>query len=127
MDGRPHRKDLDLTWMGDSVGHWEGDTLAIDTIGVKEWALDDSIHMPPIGGSRWHSDALHVVERVRFTGPKTASYDVTIDDPKYFTKPWMLNSQMNLHPTWNLQEFVCAEDNRCANGKCTPSDAQKEP
>jgi hypothetical protein len=33
---------------------------------------------------------------------------------------------MNLHPTWNLQEFVCAEDNRCANGKCTPSDAQKE-
>jgi hypothetical protein len=125
IDGRPHSKDVELTWMGDSVGHWEGDTLVIDTIGVKEWALDDSIHMPAIGGSRWHSDALHVVERVRFTGPKTASYDVTIDDPKYFTKPWMLNSQMNLHPTWNLQEFVCAEDNRCANGKCTPSDAQK--
>ncbi len=122
LDGRPHAADIEPAWMGDSVGHWEGDTLVIDTIGVKEWALDDKIHFPDANaegdGSHWHSDALHVIERLRHTGPRTASYQVTIDDPKYFTKPWTQEFNAVLHPTWNLLEFVCEENNRCREGKC---------
>ena len=126
-DGRPHPKDVELTWMGDSVGRWEGDTLVIDTVGIKEWALDDKIHKPTpdADGSYWHSDGLHVVERIQYTSPTTASYQVTVDDPKYFTQPWTKEYPINLHPTWTLLEFVCAENNRCEAGKCVESDAQK--
>src|SRR3974390_3552137 len=55
--GKPHREDVDLTFMGDSVAKWEGDTLVIDTIGLKEWTLAAS--------NQWHSDALHTIERLR--------------------------------------------------------------
>ncbi len=127
LDGRPHPKDVEPTWMGNSVGKWEDDTLVIDTVGVKEWILDDKIHFPTpdADGSRWHSDALHIVERIRYTSATTASYQVTVDDPKYFTKPWTQEYPINRHPTWTLQEFVCAENNRCQAGKCVESDAQK--
>jgi hypothetical protein len=122
LDGRSHPADVDPTWMGDSVGKWEGDTLVIDTIGVKEWALDDKIHFPEANGegdgSHWHSGALHVVERLRYTGPRRASYQVTIDDPEYLTQPWTQEYNVVLHPTWSLLEFVCEENNRCREGKC---------
>ncbi len=121
LDGRPHPRDLDLTWGGDSVGHWEGETLVIDTVGLKEWWLD-AVHPR---GSLWHSDALHVIERVRYVSPMILSYEVTIDDPKYFTKPWSEEFNLVLHPTWNLLEFVCNENDRCAGGHCTEADVQK--
>ena len=121
LDGSPHPKDLDLTWGGDSVGHWEGDTLVIDTVGLKEWWLDN----PHPAGSLWHSDAEHVIERVKWVGPQVASYDVTIDDPKYFTRPWTEEFHMVLHPTWRLLEYVCNENDRCSQGNCVQSDAQK--
>lgn len=124
-DGRPHDKDAEQTWMGDSVGKWEGDTLVIDTVGLKEWVLDEHGHVEPWEWSRWHSDALHVIERVKFTGPRRASYQVTIDDPKYFTKPWSEELKMTLQPTWKLQEFVCNENDRCPEGKCVASDVQR--
>jgi hypothetical protein len=121
LDGRPHPKDPDLTWGGHSVGHWEGDTLVIDTVGLKRWWLD----FPHPKGSLWHSDKVHVVERVKWTGPRIVSYDVTIDDPEIWTKPWTEHFDMVLHPTWELLEFVCSENDRCSAGNCTPSDAQK--
>jgi hypothetical protein len=126
LDGRPHAKDIEPTWMGDSVGQWDGDTLVIDTIGLKEWALDDKIHFPNAegDGSHWHSDALHVIERLRYTGPRTASYQVSIDDPKYFTKPWTEEYNVVLHPTWSLLEFVCEENNRCREGKCVDTNGR---
>jgi len=103
-DGRPHPKDVELTWMGDAVGRWEGDTLVVDTIGLKEWELDGRDHM--------HSDALHVIERFRRTDARTIDYEMTIDDPKIFTKPWSQKFIMRLHPTWKLLEQVCEENNR---------------
>ncbi len=121
LDGRPHQKDVDLTWGGDSVGHWEGNTLVIDTIGLKEWWLDN----PHPKGSLWHSDALHVIERVKYVDSMVVSYEVTMDDPKYFTKPWSEEFHMVFHPTWNLLEFVCKENDRCSGGHCVESDAQK--
>jgi hypothetical protein len=121
LDGRPHRKDLDLTWGGDSIGRWEGDTLVIDTIGLKEWQLV-GVHR---NGSLWHSDALHVTERIRYIEPMIVSHEVTIDDPTYFTKPWSEEFHMVLHPTWNLLEYVCNENDRCAGGKCIEAEVQK--
>ena len=121
LDGRPHPKDLDLTGGGDSVGHWEGDTLVIDTVGLKQWWLDN----PHPNGSLWHSDALHVIERVKWTGPKLVSYDVTMDDPKIWTKPWTEQFQMVLHTTWDLLEYVCKENDRCSEGHCVEADVQK--
>src|SRR5205807_3408418 len=97
-DGRPHPKDVELTWMGDAVGKWEGDTLVVDTVGLKEWPL--AADEP--GRSNvvlYHSDALHVIERFTPTGPDTIAYQLTYDDPKIFTKPWTTNWQMKLHPT----------------------------
>jgi hypothetical protein len=121
LDGRPHAKNIDLTWGGDSVGHWDGDVLVIDTVGLKEWWFDN----PHPKGSLWHSDALHVIERVKWVGPRVVSYDVTMDDPKYFTQPWTEETYMILHPSWNLLEYVCNENDRCSQGHCTESDVQK--
>src|SRR5262245_20168130 len=95
-DGRPHRKDEEPTWMGQSIGKWEEDTFVIDTVDFKEWVLD-ATHTEK--GSRWHSDALHMIERLRYIDPMTVSYQVTIDDPKIFTAPWTQEFQMKLHPT----------------------------
>ena len=123
-DGRAHAKDIDPTWMGDSVGKWEGDTLVIDTVGLKEWVLDEYGHTFPNVGSRWHSDSLHVTERLKFTGPRRVSYQVTIDDPQYFVRPWSQEYKMTLQPTWKLLEYVCNENDRCPLGKCEGSDGQ---
>jgi hypothetical protein len=120
-DGRPHRKDVEPTWMGDSVAKWEGDTLVIDTIGLKEWILD-AYHEET---SRWHSDQLHLIERLKYTDPMTVSYQVTVDDPKIWTAPWSQEFQMKLHPTWSVFEFVCEENDRCSGGNCKPAEAQK--
>lgn len=114
---KPHPKEVDLTYMGDAVAKWEGDTLVIDTIGLREWTLAAS--------NQWHSDALHTVERLHHIDPTTVSYEITVDDPKIFSKPWSQEFQMKLHPTWSIYEQVCEENNRCEGGKCTPSDSQK--
>jgi hypothetical protein len=123
-DGRAHARDVELTWMGDSVGKWEGDTLVIDTIGLKEWMFDATHDFNP-GQLRIHSDQLHLIERLKYIDPTTVSYQVTIDDPKIFTAPWSQDFQMKFHPTWKILEFVCEENNRCMFGKCNESDAQK--
>jgi len=111
-------------YYGYSVGRWEGDnTLVIDTVGLNEWILD--AYHPDDGGSRWHSDRAHVVERIKFTDRTNASYDVTIDDPAIFTAPWIENWAMQKKPTWKIFEFVCDDNDRCRGGNCTASDAQK--
>ena len=119
---RPHDRDVELTWMGDSIGWWEADTFVIDTIGIKEWMLDASLDLGGGTEAKWHSDALHLIERVSFVDPTSVSYKVTIDDPKIFTAPWSQDFQMKLHPTWKIFEFVCEENNRCPGGHCVQSD-----
>lgn len=107
---RPHPGDVEPTFMGDAVAKWEGDTLVIDTIGLREWTLSAS--------NGWHSDVLHTIERLRHMDGTTVSYQITVDDPKIFTMPWSQEFQMKLHPTWKLFEQVCEENNRCAGGIC---------
>ena len=76
---RDHPKDLDLTWLGDSVGHYEGDTLAIDTVGFNDKTWFDQTGYP-------HSDQLHLIERVHLIDHDTLQIDMTADDPKAFTQ-----------------------------------------
>ncbi len=98
-----HSKDLDPTWMGDSVGWWEGDTLVIDSVGFNEKTWLDRAGLP-------HSDQLHVIEHI--TRPKfdTLVVHITIDDPKTYTKTWDGERIYILEPDWKLTEMIC-EDN----------------
>ena len=103
MDGRKHAQDPYL-WMGDSIGRWEGDTLVVDTIGLNEntW-LDEAGHP--------HSDALHVVERMRRTDAKTMQIDITLEDPKTFTAPVKGTLIYELGPAKaELGEYIVCED-----------------
>ena len=102
-DGRAHTKDVDQTWMGDSVGRWDGNTLVIDTTGLNNKTWLDQVGHP-------HSSSLHVVERLRRVDHSTLEDDITIDDPKDYTKPWTGKQTFILKPDWNLAEYVC-EDN----------------
>jgi len=102
-DGREHPKDLPGTWMGDSIGKWEGDTLVVDTTGFndKTW-LDNEGHP--------HSEDLHVVERIKRVSHDTMTIDTTINDPKAYTKSWGGHAIYELKPDWTLGEMIC-EDN----------------
>jgi hypothetical protein len=102
LDRRQHPKELDLTWMGDSVGWWEGNTLVVDTFGLNDKTWLDQVGHP-------HSDALHVVERIRRIDHDTLRDDLTIDDPKAYKKPWMGRQVFKLRPTWHLLEYVCSD------------------
>ena len=102
---RQHPKDLDPTYSGDSVGKWEGDTLVVDTIGVNDKTWVDNAGLP-------HSEAMHVVERIRRTDHDTLVNDVTIEDPKAFTKAITAERVYKLKPGWEIQEFVCTENNK---------------
>jgi hypothetical protein len=79
--GQPHPKDLDSTWLGDSVGKYDGETLVIDTVGLNDKSWLDNVGHP-------HSDALHLIERLRRTSHNALRLDLTIDDPKAYTKSW---------------------------------------
>jgi hypothetical protein len=103
-DGRGHPKDLEPTYMGNSIGKWEGDTLVIDTVGLNDKTWLDANGLP-------HSDALHVVERFRRVNHDTMRADITIDDPKAYTKPWTVEKLFDLKPDWQLKEYVCTENN----------------
>ena len=79
------------TWMGHSVGRWEGDTLVVDVIGFndKTWLADARDRPTPTSRGIWlHSDALHVVERWRLADADTLEYQATVEDPKMLTRPW---------------------------------------
>jgi hypothetical protein len=101
MDGSPHLDDIDL-WMGDSRGHWEGDTLVVD---VADNIADTWLDM----SGDFHSEAMHVVERYTRTSADTLQYEATIEDPKVFTKPWRISMPLYRHTESNAQlyEYEC--------------------
>ncbi len=103
MDGRAHVKDLPPTWMGDSIGKWDGDTLVIDSTGFNDKTWLDRAGHP-------HSEDLHVVERLTKTDAKTLQIDITIDDPKAYTKPWGGHLVYALRPDWSISEMICLDN-----------------
>jgi hypothetical protein len=102
MDGRkmPSDVDVDPSWLGYSIGHWEGNDLVVETglFNDKTWA--DSNGHP-------HSDAMRLTERFHRVDIRTLNVEVIVDDPKYYTKPWTLNAVYKLQPKWELQETFC--------------------
>jgi hypothetical protein len=101
-----HSKDPDPTWLGESVGHWEGnDTLVIDTVGFNGRTWLDYVGHPA-------SDRLHVIEKLRRPDYRTLVYQATIDDPKYYTKPWTTSFNVKFQPGWEIKEYVCLENNK---------------
>jgi hypothetical protein len=103
IDGRPHPADPDPTWMGNSVGRWDGDTLVVDSIGFNE--------KTEVSGYR-HTEALHVVERFRRPDFETLHYEATVEDPNVFAGPWTETRNFLLRPELEkIDEFVC-ENNR---------------
>ena len=97
------------SYMGHSVAHWEGDTLVVDTVGLSTKTQIDE------AGTQ-HSDALHVIERLRKVDERTLEDVFTIDDPKAFTAPWTSKRVFTWRPDVRLQEYVCEENNRNAPG-----------
>ncbi len=120
LDGRPHREGLEPMFYGDPVGHWEGETLVIETTNFKRWSLDDYFYTNP-KEYRMHSDALKTTERISRKDATTLTYKLTIDDPKIFTAPWSQEFEIKAKPEWEkmgIFEYVCEENNRCPGGKC---------
>jgi hypothetical protein len=104
IDGRAHRKGI-ATWFGDSVGHWEGDTLVIDTVNFNGKTRLDTIGHP-------HSDQLHLIQRFSRPDLGHISHEMIIDDPKTFTKPWKSARTFTLRPDWEMMEYSCEENNK---------------
>jgi len=109
------------TYMGDSIGHWEGDTLVVDTVNMRADTVLDRRLAP-------HSDALHIIERIRRTAYDTIEDQITIRDPKAFTKDWVVTHVMTRKDDWELREFVCQDNNRFvmkADGTTTIKDLKQ--
>jgi hypothetical protein len=92
------------SWMGWSNGHWEGETLVVDTTGFNDQSWFDR-------AGNFHSDALHVVERFTAAGPDHLNYEATIEDPKVFSRPWKMSMPLYRRKEKNAQvlEFRCVE------------------
>jgi len=103
-DGRTHPDDIEPSFLGDSVGRWDGDTLVVDVIGFNEktWLA---------GVGTIHSDKLHVTERYTRDTADTIRYDVTMEDPVVFTRPWHEHEIFRLRPNERLREYECIENN----------------
>jgi hypothetical protein len=103
MDGREHPANLKPTYHGHSVGHWEGDTLVVDSVGYNEKMWIDAEGTP-------HTKDLHMVERFTRETYNTLKYEVTIDDPGAYTKTWSSGFVMPWRPG-EAFEFVCQDAN----------------
>jgi hypothetical protein len=103
IDGRKHPANVNPSYNGHSIGHWEGDTLVVDTIGLNGKAWLDRLGHPESG-------QMHIIERIRRVDDKTLQVDFTFDDAKSYTKPWTAQVRFQLHPDWDILEHVC-EDN----------------
>ena len=107
LDGHPHIAPNVKLSMGDSRGHWEGNTLVVETTNLNDWDWLDA------AGS-FHSDAMSVVERYTFADANTLSYQVTIQDPKVFTRPWTaaFPIRRTARPNEEIWEHACVEGER---------------
>lgn len=104
MDGRKHPDDLDPTWYGHSIGHWEGQTLVVDTVGFNDKFWFDYMGHP-------HTEKLHTIERYTRTNLGNMSIEVTIDDPGAYAKPFTTVGRARIMAGTELLEYICQEEN----------------
>jgi hypothetical protein len=103
-DGTPHPTDLEPAYLGDSVGRWEGDTFVVDVTG-----FNTNTWLSTVGTI--HSDQLRVTERYTRDSFDTIRYEVTMEDPVVFTKPWRMYEVFRLRPNERIREYECIENN----------------
>jgi hypothetical protein len=106
LDGRPHSGSNIRTFLGDSRGRWEGNTLVVETTNFT-----DKTAIGVNGGGNPHTDSLRIVERFTRVSPDTLQYEATIDDPKTWTSPWTLSFPWKLDPDYGFFEYACHEGN----------------
>ncbi len=104
MDGRTHPANFSPTFYGHSIGWWEGDTLVIDTVGYNEGFWMDRDGLP-------HTDKLHTVERLTRTDAAALKYELTVDDPGAYTKPWSGAMTLRWEDGTELFEYQCQQSN----------------
>jgi len=104
MDGRSHPQKLEHWNYGHSIGHWEGETLVVDTVGFSEDFWIDRTGLPT-------TEKLHTVERFTRSDFNTIKYEVLIDDPAVYTKPWSGGFNLRWSPDVELFEYVCQDNN----------------
>jgi hypothetical protein len=105
LDGRPLPKDPNPTWMGYSVGRWEGETLVVETAGYNDRTWLDVPGHP-------HSEALHVTEKFRRLNTGEMKLEMAFEDPKTYTRPWTIAVDMQFEPDTELLEYVCNENEK---------------
>jgi|SRR5438128_4337786 hypothetical protein len=105
LDGRKHPEDPDPTWYGHSIGRFEGDTLVIETVGFNDRFWFDFAGHP-------HTQQLRTTERIRRPDSKTLAYEVTIDDPGAYTRPFTLYGTHTYAENTELMEYICNENNQ---------------
>jgi hypothetical protein len=105
-DGRPHPEDLDPSFQGHSIGHWEGDTLVVDTVGIKP--------VVALAMGMKHSGKLRITERIHLAkgDPDTLLIEMTLTDPEALEKPYTQTLTFKRSRDWDLIEFICAENDR---------------
>lgn len=104
MDGRSHPHDLVPSSYGHSVGHWEGDTLVVDTVGFSERFWLDRTGLP-------HTERLHTVERFTRTDFTTIKYEILLDDPNVYTRSWSGGFDLRWTPDTEVFEYICQDNN----------------
>jgi hypothetical protein len=105
LDGRSHPKDSDPTWLGHSIGHWEGDTLVVDTTGFNDKAWFDGRGIP-------HKEKMRITERFQRIDLGHLEIGITIEDTDTFSKPWVIKRAAELAPNDEIREYVCTENER---------------
>ena len=104
LDGRAHPRNVTPSYYGHSIGWWEGDTLVVDTVGFNESFWLDRGGLP-------HTEKLRIVERLTRTNLATLHYELTVDDPGAYTKPWSGQLDLIWEANTELFEYVCQEQN----------------
>jgi hypothetical protein len=107
LDGRPHAGPNVRSYMGDARGHFDGDTLVVETTNFRGGATGTGNN----GGGTPTSDALKLVERYTRTGPADMRYEVTIDDPKTYVRPYKVSFPLTQEPGYRNFEYACHEGN----------------
>ena len=102
-DGRPHPDDPDLTFQGDSIGHWEGGTLVVDTVGFSP--------LTELSLGVAHSDQMRIHEQLRLSAPDILEIQTTVTDPEALAEPFTTTVLFERHRDWTLKEYVREENN----------------
>lgn len=103
--GHPDPDELEPSYNGHSIGHWEGQTLVVDTVGLREDTMLQNTGM-------MHSDAMEVKERWRLVEPDLLEAEITMIDAKAFSGPYVTRRLYRRHRDWSIQDYVCEENNR---------------